>query len=596
MKSLKLAAIMLFLYSGFCSVGLFAADGSNYGHVSLVQGPSQVIRLDGQVHDAVVNLPLLAGDTISTDDGRVEIQFDNGTIVRLDRNSELKIITVLAPTLTSKWKMTSLELSHGRSYSISQSYNDEMFQWLTPSAAINLNRGSTTLIGVEENGDSLVFCDRGRAEVLFGKATGALRRETAKAGRGFRISNAGLIEEWRQPEIDFWEWNRNVNHNFKALHFGVSNVPKPIYRFPRAVINFAEKWSTMYGEWIYHDLFGYVWKPYRDFFADRRPFFDAYYVRINQQLYMVPQQEWGWAPAHLGTWHWSGKSGWIWIPGNAFSNGYQNIFWAYYLPEYDPLWARFQHGIQYLCGLYGWYDPSDLYLFPWFIMQYETLYGTQPLIEDWIVWSYGGMNLYTVYRQMGEEKWRQAYQQRWGKTPPDRNRRLAVAPREIRQLLKEIDRAPLDMIHAEFREDQPPLTASKQIKWLPARVSEHTVNAASGEKNDAARSGIETVGLRDWNPDRLLVKRGFSLFYHSAKNEMVIPELKIRSSALSFSERLFLGRSSAGTIRSRADSGHWNLGVAGQLPTEPVQNDAAVVHKNDQPPEQPPAKDTKERD
>ena len=110
------------------------------------------------------------------------------------------------------------------------------------------------------------------------------------------------------------------------LHKGKSKVPDAIYRYSKAVIFFAEKFSNLYGEWVYDELFGYVWKPaHEDFALSHRPVFHADFVTINAQLYLVPQQKWGWAPAHLGTWVWLKKSGWRWIPGNVFSPGLMQL-------------------------------------------------------------------------------------------------------------------------------------------------------------------------------------------------------------------------------------------------------------------------------
>ena len=85
-----------------------AAGDIPYGHISYFEGDVQINRLDGQIDNAVINMPLVAGDLIVTgQNGRVEFQFDNGTIFRLDRYTELKLITVLAPSLTSKWKLST---------------------------------------------------------------------------------------------------------------------------------------------------------------------------------------------------------------------------------------------------------------------------------------------------------------------------------------------------------------------------------------------------------------------------------------------------------------------------------------------------------
>ena len=66
---------------------VMAAEGESiYGHVSFVEDQATIIRSDQAEDKAVVNLPLVPGDTIVTgDNGRCELQFDNGTVIRLDQ-------------------------------------------------------------------------------------------------------------------------------------------------------------------------------------------------------------------------------------------------------------------------------------------------------------------------------------------------------------------------------------------------------------------------------------------------------------------------------------------------------------------------------
>ena len=46
------------------------------------------------------------------------------------------------------------------------------------------------------------------------------------------------------------------------MHEGQSFIPKPIQRYPKAVYYFAQKYSNIHGEWVWDDLYGYVWRPH----------------------------------------------------------------------------------------------------------------------------------------------------------------------------------------------------------------------------------------------------------------------------------------------------------------------------------------------
>ena len=107
-----------------------------YGHISFTEvkhdGKDPVVIRDGEPSEevAVLNLPLTAGDTIITPEGRrCEIQFDTGTILRLDVNTELRLETLLAPSLSSFQKMTNLMLYRGQVYVMYKRYmGQEVFQ------------------------------------------------------------------------------------------------------------------------------------------------------------------------------------------------------------------------------------------------------------------------------------------------------------------------------------------------------------------------------------------------------------------------------------------------------------------------------------
>ena len=92
-----------------------------FGHISFTEaqhdGKDPVVLREGSTipEVAVLNFPIAPGDTISTPDNRrCEIQFDSGTIIRLDSNTEIKIETILAQSLSSSSKITNFVLSKGQ--------------------------------------------------------------------------------------------------------------------------------------------------------------------------------------------------------------------------------------------------------------------------------------------------------------------------------------------------------------------------------------------------------------------------------------------------------------------------------------------------
>ncbi len=510
---------------------------SIYGHISYIEGKPLVTRADQTQDEAVVNLPIAPGDIISTGPkARCEFQFDNGTVMRLDKNSKLKIVTILAKTLTSKWKVTTLKLLEGKLYSLNQSYNQERFQVLTPHAAVDLKRGSTSTIQLKDDA-TLLFSDRGKFRFMYGDKDKGLHTENIGKGDGFMVSAKQEIKKTTRRDIDFRAWNTYINKNFKELHYGISKLPKKIYKFPKGIVEWAEKWSTMFGDWVYDELLGYVWKPAnRNFAYSARPFIHAKYVNVNNEMFLVPTQPWGWAPAHLGTWVWM-DWGWTWVPGSAFNPGLvRSIF---------PNSPMFQ---------YGFYS------------------GT---LNFWLDEIYGGYDHYCTYRRHGARAWHDSLA-KIGKTGLSRPS-LKNVPKDIRLILNKLNKAPLAVVKKRLGVTKPemsaPVTKTPVDGPIPGVAINKPVNSAgtdiqadpavhaiarlkynmvSKDKNVEKKKSRLLAGIgrdvsklpyayRDWNPDlRWAMKKGVDVFYSSRTNQMVAPKLKLFSNRITAAQRSHL--------------------------------------------------------
>jgi hypothetical protein len=522
MKIYLIVLTILAITVVFTPVDTYASEsGSIYGHISYAEGNPKVIRADKTQEDAIVNLPVAPGDEIITGDkSKCELQFDNGTVMRLGEESRLKVTTVLAQALTSKWKITTLELIEGKLYSINQSYNRERFQIMTPNTAILLKNNSISTIDLRE-GKTHIFCDRGKFRIMYGGEVKSLKTETVRKGDGFMVTTDHKLVKETKRDIDFLSWNQYIDRNFDKLHLGISKVPKKIYRYPKGVVHWAEKWSSLFGEWVYDDLFGYVWKPADEYFAySARPFFHAKFTWINNELFLVPSQPWGWIPAHMGTWVWM-KWGWTWVPGSAFK-----------APQYH---YRISH-------------------------YYPTMMGY------WMDYIYGGYDLYYTYRIHGCGAWQHAYRERYNHTV--RKPSLKNVPDDIRAIIKKLDKAPVASIKerlgkytATMKRPLPilekgikrmtpklpaktispkPIPGVKTVKSTPISIAKKMRLAASTKKSDNKNVKV----YRDWNPDKAWsLHKGVKITYSSKTNEVVCRQLGISSNNLTPAKIFALRRS-----------------------------------------------------
>lgn len=345
-KGIALVVLSLFVFAGARGDSdnnyIYSWDTDTYfGYVIYPEakhdGKDALVLREGQHSPEVadLNLPLSPGDTIRTGERRCEIQFDTGTILRLDRNSELKIETVLAQSLSSKNQLTNLLLKRGQIFVMYKRYvRKEIFQIITPNAAVKLNHKSVAMILAGSEGITDVLIKEGKARMLYGANENVISAETIKKSQMFTVTaQHKMVSSEYTTDDDFEEWNTKINKEFLDLHEDKSVMPLPIQRLPRAVYYFAQKYGSLYGEWLWDRYYGYVWRPFlndRSYPGGGRwmPYAHGRWTSVQGQLFWVPYERWGWVPYHLGIWMWNKKKGWLWIPGSVFAPAW--VDWTYY--------------------------------------------------------------------------------------------------------------------------------------------------------------------------------------------------------------------------------------------------------------------------
>lgn len=363
-----------------------------YGHISYVDtknaGKDPIVIREGSSspESAVVNLPLGPGDLIQTFDGRrCEIQFDNGTIIRLDYGTRLKIETILAQSLSSRDKVSNLVLETGGIYVMYKQYNSkEIFQVIAPNASVKFKHNTVAMLQLSAGGDTEVQVKYGKAYALYGLDRKNLKEQAVDKLEKLTISRNNTFAFAPYVEnTDFEAWNKAVNADFEALHEGMSKLPMPIQKLPWAVFYFAQKFGNLNGEWLYDQMYGYIWRPFINtemYPWGWQPYVYGHWTTYGGQMFWVPDEPWGWVPYHLGIWQWDKKRGWFWIPGSAFAPAWVdwaffyggsyfawrpwtywdwmvwqdwNMFSSYWGPGFE--WEAYQY-FYYGPGFYSWYQ------------------------------------------------------------------------------------------------------------------------------------------------------------------------------------------------------------------------------------------------
>jgi hypothetical protein len=575
------------------------ADGMKdfyYGRISLTEikteGSVPLILREGESDPvaAILNMPIAPGDLITTpDDARCEIQFDTGTILRLDGATELTIETVLAPSLSSKSKISNIVLSSGRIYIMYKEYDSrEIFQIITPLAALKMRHHTVAVVEAAPGAPNVIRVDNGRLEMMFGLDPEAMSQKTARKGEVLAIGPDHRIESVASvPATDFDKWNEDVNRSFVELHADLTPLPKPIRRLSPAVHHFAQTYGDRYGEWIWHDLVGYVWRPYfNDSYpgGNWRPYVYGRWQAVGKQMFWIPVEPWGWVPYHLGIWHWDKKRGWLWIPGSLFA----------------PAWAAWD----FFFGYYAWrpWGVWDWYFHSLGFSRYPGAYGFEPKPEvvgppSSTEWDYrypgtGDVPLQTQLTEIGKNRLKKAISSVTYPIPGDMKRVYRKAVSALKngdgRVLESLREVPSQLVFLHERDIQSPSVHEKFLTWrdlaefrkdrssdvLVAPADPHRaalrrfralrsgppetdpdaipddvrrpgskVPVPSDPKADLGPDrpggrphlpGDDSAGppsrVRDWNPDVPIARRmGASIRYSSGDNSVQCPELRLAS-------------------------------------------------------------------
>ena len=352
-----------------------------FGHISVIDvqydGLDAVVFREGEKAPelAAMNLPLTAGDKIRTTERRCEVRFDTGTSIRLDLDTELKLETVLAQSLSSRDKLTNLVLLRGQIYILYRRYNrGEVFQVITPQAAVKMKDKAVASVKVEDDGKTEVRVKSGEAHVLYGPDADQLKKEKIKKTQKAIITadHRPLFLQEQKPDPDLNLWGESVETYLRVFPESGGFVPILLRKYREPVSFFVKKFSDLHGSWMMHYLYGFIWRPdANDDYPDGnwQPYVYGRWRELNGLLFWVPEEEWGWVPYHLGLWMWDDTHGWLWIPGFDFAPAWVSwdYFWGYHAWRPWALWdwygpygyAYSQYYYNYLYRQVGILGPDD---------------------------------------------------------------------------------------------------------------------------------------------------------------------------------------------------------------------------------------------
>jgi FecR protein len=274
-------------------------------HISLVEG-SAVLERDGRTETAPSSMPLLAGDRVRTQAGRVEVLFADGSTLHLDSN-----------TLVDFQSDEVIRLLEGRvRLNITGPERQVAYRIDAPSAWVQITQPGEYRVSVAatRGGEVELAVLRGFAELVNEDGTTALRAgERAYANPGSAPSYAYVFNSAAWDAFDQWSEARRD----ERLGISAQYLPADVRSYSGTL--------DRYGSWRHEPSYGYVWYPRVS--VGWRPYYHGRWAHLRPYGWTwIGADPWGWATHHYGRWGFSAGA-WFWIPGRHWGPAW--VSWAY---------------------------------------------------------------------------------------------------------------------------------------------------------------------------------------------------------------------------------------------------------------------------
>jgi len=320
----------------FC-MGLSSAAFADNGHarivrLSLVQGD---VRFAPSFRDdpltdtnagwqaAPLNLPIRQGYVVATDNGRAEVEFENGAMAFLGANTVVEFYDL---SLRDGDRITRLVVRQGTSTFYVNPSNSDYFSVTGGDFTVEAAGHTTFRLDNFDDG-STVSIERGHANVLRNNKSTPLDKGQSLSVHAGDSAEAVIGRAADTDDFDRWVSGR-VDSVVTATNYSSQYVNSPNYS-----AGFGDLYT--YGSWYPMGGYGYCWRPFGMSFGWSPFSYGGWYQDPFFGNTFIGSAPWGWLPYHYGGWIFSPIYGWVWAPtGFGFGGGR-----IYYRPS-TAVWVR----------------------------------------------------------------------------------------------------------------------------------------------------------------------------------------------------------------------------------------------------------------
>jgi hypothetical protein len=283
----------------------FADSQARIVRLSNVEGAVVVDRNSGQGYEnAFLNMPIVQGMKVATkDDGRAEIEFEDGSTVRVGPKSTLEFSALGLRDSGARFSTVIVEV--GLAYvNYTDKHQGDEFTVLIQNETVHPKAAAHFRVDVQAaqvvlasfNGDLQVEGSSGNVEVEKNRSAIFDLAENNKYT---------LSKEIEDLPLDAWDKSQTRYEQTYANKGSNSNYP---YSYGVSDLNY-------YGNYYNVPGYGMMWQPYFTG-VGWDPFMDGAWMFYPGAGYMwVSSYPWGWMPYRYGNWAFVPGYGYMWAPG-----------------------------------------------------------------------------------------------------------------------------------------------------------------------------------------------------------------------------------------------------------------------------------------
>lgn len=297
------------------SIDARAADtAARSARLSYLQGSVTVNQMDNTGSDpAQLNMPLTQGVRVATgQDGQAEIEFEDGSLVRLTPNSSLDLTTLTADADGNL--QTSLTFGYGLAYAELRAAAKFAYSVDAGGVVISPITNATVRLDMDQPPAAISVID-GSIQAEHGSTAGGdgYYRTNVNAGQTL-TGDAGhysLTGDMAENSWDKWNADRDTAAADEAANqTAVRNDYAGEAGYGWSDLDANGSWYNVPGE-------GEVWQPNVAMNASFDPYGYGSWVSYPGTGYVwASGYAWGWTPYRCGNWSYWDGFGWGWLPGS----------------------------------------------------------------------------------------------------------------------------------------------------------------------------------------------------------------------------------------------------------------------------------------